>query len=147
MKRVAMLGLAVMIIAGTMVGCMCYPYAAALPEGAKVKVYIHDRTLYGELLSVTPELIVIKQKADSKDEKGEKREETIIGCPTPDTEVVKVQKGCGAVVNLFLSTKKYEFKDHDAEEVKANLVDLSHFGLYGAKIPDHVREQMKLFGQ
>ena len=51
--------------------------ADELPEGRKVKVYIQNKTLKGELISVTPELIVIRLFDKDKD----KEKRIIMGCP------------------------------------------------------------------
>lgn len=111
--------------------------ADELPEGQKVKVYIQNKTFKGELLSVTPELIVIR----------EEEKKIVLGCPVSETEVVKVQKRCGPIGNIFAKGRKYAFKKNTPAKIKENIADLSHDALYGSRIPDHVKEQMKLFSQ
>lgn len=111
--------------------------ADELPEGQKVKVYIQNKTFKGELLSVTPELIVIR----------EEEKKIVLGCPVSETEVVKVQKRCGPIGNIFAKGRKYTFKKNTPAKIKENIADLSHDALYGSMIPDHVKEQMKLFSQ
>lgn len=111
--------------------------ADELPEGQKVKVYIQNKTFKGELLSVTPELIVIR----------EEEKKIVLGCPVSETEVVKVQKRCGPIGNIFAKGRKYTFKKNTPAKIKENIADLSHDALYGSMIPDHVKEQMKLFNQ
>lgn len=111
--------------------------ADELPEGQKVKVYIQNKTFKGELLSVTPELIVIR----------EEEKKIVLGCPVSETEVVKVQKRCGPIGNIFAKGRKYTFKKNTPPKIKENIADLSHDALYGSRIPDHVKEQMKLFSQ
>jgi hypothetical protein len=115
--------------------------ADKLPEGQKVKVYIQDKIFKGELLSVTPELIVIRFRDE------EKKKDIVLGCPVPETEVVKVQKRCGPIGNIFAKGRKYTFKKNTPAKVSENIVNLSHDALYGSMIPDHVKELMKLFGQ
>jgi hypothetical protein len=115
--------------------------ADKLPEGQKVKVYIKDKIFKGELLSVTPELIVIRFRDE------EKKKDIVLGCPVPETEVVKVQKRCGPIGNIFAKGRKYTFKKNTPAKVSENIVNLSHDALYGSMIPDHVKELMKLFGQ
>jgi|WetSurMetagenome_2_1015567.scaffolds.fasta_scaffold66850_3 hypothetical protein len=117
--------------------------ADKLPEGRKVKVFIQDKTLRGELISVTPELIVIR--LFDKDKEKEKR--IIMGCPVGETEVVRVIKNCGPIGNIFAKGRKYNFKKNTPVKINENIADLSHDALYGSKIPDAVKEQMKLFGQ
>ena len=115
--------------------------AEDLPEGQKVKVYIQNKTFKGELLSVTTELIVIRIRDE------EKKKDIILGFPVLDTEVVKVQKRCGPIGNIFAKGRKYTFKKNTPAKIKENIADLSHDALYGSMIPDHVKEQMKLFSQ
>jgi hypothetical protein len=115
--------------------------AEDLPEGQKVKVYIQDKTLKGELLSVTPELIVIRIRDE------EKKKDIVLGCPVLDTEVVKVLKRCGPIGNIFAKGRKYTFKKNTAAKIKENIIELSHDALYASMIPDYVKEQMKLFSQ
>jgi hypothetical protein len=112
-----------------------------LPEGQKVKVYIKDKILKGELLSVTPDLIVIRFRDEDK------KKDIVLGCPVLDTEVVKVQKRCGPIGNIFAKGRKFYFKKNTPAKINENIVDLSHDALYGSMIPDHVKEQMKLFNQ
>jgi len=108
-----------------------------LPEGQKVKVFIQNKIFKGELLSVTPELIVIREE-DKK---------IVLGCPVSETEVVKVQKRCGPIGNIFAKGRKYTFKKNTPAKIKENIADLSQDALYGSMIPDHVKKQMKLFSQ
>ncbi len=117
--------------------------ADKLPEGRKVKVFIQDKTLQGELISVTPELIVIRLFDKDKD----KEKRIIMGCPVGETEVVRVIKNCGPIGNIFAKGRKYNFKKNTPAKINENIADLSHDALYGSKIPDAVKEQMKLFGQ
>lgn len=117
--------------------------ADALPEGRKVKVYIQDKTFQGELISVTPELVVIR--LFDKDKDREKR--IIMGCPVVDTDMVKVKKNCGPIGNIFAKGRKYTFKKNTPAKINENIADLSHDALYGSMIPDAIKEQMKLFGQ
>jgi len=117
--------------------------ADKLPEGRKVKVYIQDKTFQGELISVTSELVVIR--LFDKDKEKEKR--IIMGCPVAETDVVKVKKNCGPIGNIFAKGRKYNFKKNTPAKISENIADLSHDALYGSKIPDAVKEQMKLFGQ
>ncbi|MBU4267956.1 MAG: hypothetical protein KJ808_03805 [Acidobacteria bacterium] len=114
-----------------------------LPEGQKVKVYIQNKTFSGELLSVTPELIVIRVNDKNK----EKEKRIVLGCSVLDTEVVKVLKRCGPIGNIFAKGRKYNFKKTNQAKINENITDLSHDALYGSLIPDHVKEQMKLFSQ
>jgi len=137
MKKI-MLILSVILIFSA---CICKPVIGGLPEGRKVKVYIQDRTFKGELLSSTPELIVIRFHDK------EKNKDIILGCPVPETEVVKVQKGCGPIGNLFATGRKFTFKKNTQTKISENVVDLSHDALYGSMIPDYVKEQLKLFSQ
>jgi hypothetical protein len=117
--------------------------ADKLPEGRKVKVYIQNKTLQGELISVTPELIIIRLF-----EKGKDRDKRIImGCPVADTEIVKLVKNCGPIGNIFAKGRKYSFKKKTQAKIQENVADLSHDALYGSMIPDFIKEQMKLFGQ
>ena len=115
--------------------------AEDLPEGQKVKVYIKDKTFKGELLSVTPELIVIRFRDEDK------KKEIVLGCPVLDTEVVKVQKRCGPIGNIFAKGRKYTFKRNTPARISENVVELSHDALYGSMIPDYIKELMKLFSQ
>ena len=117
--------------------------ADELPEGRKVKVYIQDKTFKGELISVTPELIVIRLFDKDKD----KEKRIIMGCPVLETEVVKVMKNCGPIGNIFAKGRKFTFKKNTPAKISENIADLSHDALYGSLIPDHIKEQMKLFGQ
>lgn len=112
-----------------------------LPEGQKVKVYIQNKTFTGELLSVTTELIVIRFRDEAK------KKDVVLGCPVLDTEVVKVLKRCGPIGNLFAKGRKYTFKKNTPAKINENIINLSHDALYGSLLPDHVKEQMKLFGQ
>ena len=115
--------------------------AEDLPEGQKVKVYIQDKTFKGELLSVTPELIVIRFRDE------EKKKEIVLGCPVLDTEVVKIQKRCGPIGNIFAKGRKYTFKRNTPARISENVVELSHDALYGSMIPDYIKELIKLFSQ
>ena len=115
--------------------------SGGLPEGKKVKVYIQDKTFKGELLSVTPELIIIRFRDE------EKKKDVILGCPVPETEVVKLLKGCGPIGNMFAKGKKYTFKKNTPAKINENIVELSHDALYASMIPDYVKEQLKLFNQ
>ena len=115
--------------------------AEDLPEGQKVKVYIQDKTFKGELLSVTPELIVIRFRDEDK------KKDIVLGCPVLDTEVVKVQKRCGPIGNIFAKGRKYTFKRNTPARISENVVELSHDALYGSMIPDYIKELMKLFSQ
>ena len=117
--------------------------ADTLPEGQKVKVYIQSKTFQGELLSVTPELIVIRVADKNK----EKEKQLVLGCPVLDTDMVKVQKRCGPIGNIFAKGRKYTFKKNTPAKINENVINLSHDALYGAMIPDHVKELMKLFGK
>jgi hypothetical protein len=137
MKKILLL-LSVMLILSA---CICKPIVGGLPEGRKVKVNIHDKTFKGELLSVTPELIIIRFHDDDK------KKDIILGCPVPETEVVKVKKGCGPIGNLFAKNTKFTFKDNSEEKIKENLFKLSHDSLYAAKVPDFVKEGLILIDQ
>ncbi|HEX7502899.1 MAG TPA: hypothetical protein VF451_05730 [Acidobacteriota bacterium] len=114
-----------------------------LPEGRKVKVYIQDKTFKGELISVTPELVVIRLFDKNKD----KEKRIVMGCPILDTDLVKVMKNCGPIGNIFAKGRKFYFKKNTPAKVNENIADLSHDALYGSMIPDAIKEQMKLFGQ
>ena len=117
--------------------------ADKMPEGRKVKVFIHDKTYKGELISVTQDLVVIRFIDESKD----KGKEIILGCPIADTEVVKVLKNCGPIGNIFAKDRKFSFKKNTPAKISENIADLSHDALYGSLIPDAIKEQLKLFGQ
>jgi hypothetical protein len=117
--------------------------ADSLPEGQKVKVYIQNKTFSGELLSVTPELIVIRIFDKNKD----KEKRIVLGCPVLETEVVKVLKRCGPIGNIFAKGRKYTFKKNTPAKINENVINLSHDALYGSLIPNHVKEQLKIFGQ
>jgi hypothetical protein len=136
MRKITLLLLVMLVFAA-----LCMVAADKLPEGQKVKVYIQDKIFKGELLSVTPELIVIRFRDE------EKKKDIVLGCPVLDTEVVKVQKRCGPIGNIFAKGRKYTFKKNTPAKVSENIVNLSHDALYGSMIPDHVKELMKLFGQ
>ena len=56
MKKIILLLSVILILSA----CICKPVIGGLPEGRKVKVNIQDKTFKGELLSVTPELIIIR---------------------------------------------------------------------------------------
>ncbi len=137
MKKIVLL-LAVSLL---LTGCVCFPTAGGLPEGKQVKVNIQDKTFKGELLSVTQELIVIRYKDKDKDK------EIVLGCPTNETELVKVKRGCGPIVGLLSKDKKYRFKDTPPAKIGENIIDLSHDSLYASKMPDWVKEQMTLLSQ
>jgi hypothetical protein len=117
--------------------------ADKLPEGRRVKVYIQNKTLQGELISVTPDLIIIRlfEKGKAKDKR------IIMGCPVADTEIVKLVKNCGPIGNIFAKGRKYNFKKSTQTKIQENIADLSHNALYGSMIPNFIKEQMKLFGQ
>ncbi len=137
MKKILLL-LSVSLI---LTGCACFPVAGGLPEGKQVKVNIQDKTFKGELLSVTPELIVIRYKDVDKNK------DVVLGCPTNETEMVQVKRGCGPIVGLLQKDKKYAFKDKSPDKITENVADLSHDSLYASKMPDWVKEQMTLFSQ
>ena len=137
MKKILLL-LSVSLI---LTGCACFPVAGGLPEGKQVKVNIQDKTFKGELLSVTQELIVIRYKDEDK------KKDVILGCPTGETELVKVKRGCGPIAGLLQKDKKYAFKDKSTDKITENVTDLSHDSLYASKMPDWVKEQMTLFSQ
>ncbi len=137
MKKIILLLSVILILSA----CICKPVIGGLPEGRKVKVFIQDKTFKGELLSVTPELIIVRFRDE------EKKKDIILGFPVPETEVCKVQKGCGPIGNLFAKGRKFTFKGNTQIKINKNVVELSHDALYASKIPDYVKEQMKLFGQ
>lgn len=137
MKKVMLL-LSVIVILSA---CICKPIVTGLPEGEKVKVNIEDKAFKGELLSVTPELIIIR----FRDEK--KNKDVVLGCPVPETEVVKVKRGCGPIGNLFAKDRKFTFKNNTPVKINENIANLSTDALYGSMIPDYVKEQLKLFNQ
>jgi len=137
MKKIMLLLSVILILSG----CICKPIVGGLPEGEKVKVNIEDKTFKGELLSVTPELIIIR----FHDEK--KNKDVVLGCPVPETEVVKVRRGCGPIGNLFAKDRKFTFKNNTPVKINENVVNLSHDALYGSMIPDYVKEQLQLFNQ
>jgi len=121
--------------------------AEEYPEGRTVKVTILDQagnekeTLKGELLSVTPDLIVLNIK-NEKDDKP-----VVLGCPVANTEVVSLKKVCGPIVAIFQKSKKFDFDKNDPAKNNENLAKLSYYALYGTFIPDDVRQQMTLYGQ
>ncbi len=137
MKKIMLL-ISVMLVLSA---CICKPIIGGLPEGRQVKVYIENKTFKGELLSVTSDLIIIRFRDE------EKKKDIIMGYPVLDTEVCKVQKGCGPIGNLFAKNRKFKFKKNTQDKIKENVADLSRDALYGSKIPDFIKEQMKLFGQ
>jgi hypothetical protein len=137
MKKIILL-LAVIVIFSA---CICKPVVGGLPEGRKAKVYIDDKTFKGELLSVTPEMIIIRFYDENK------KKDVILGFPVPETELCKVQKGCGPIGNLFAKNRKFTFKGNPPAEINENVVELSHDSLYASKIPDWVKEQLTLFKQ
>ena len=137
MKKIMLLLSVILILSA----CICKPVIGGLPEGEKVKVNIQDKTFKGELLSVTPELIVIRFRDE------EKKKDVILGCPVPETDVVKVKKGCGPIGNIFAKGRKFQFRKNTPAKISEKVVNLSHDALYGSMIPDHVKELMKLFSQ
>jgi len=137
MKKIILLLSVILILSA----CLCRPVVGGLPEGRKVKVDIQDKTFKGELLSVTPELIIIRYRDE------EKKKDIILGCPTPETKVCQVKRGCGPVVGWLSKDKKFKFKDNTPEKVSKNIVELSHDSLYASKVPDWVKEQMTLYNQ
>ena len=137
MKKIILL-LSVIVILSA---CICKPVIGGLPQGRKVKVDIQDKTFKGELLSVTPELIIIRFPDK------EKKKDIILGCPVAETELVIVRKGCGPIGNLFAKGRKFSFKDNPPAKIAENINNLSHHSLYAAKVPDYVKEQMTLFDQ
>lgn len=137
MKKILLL-LSVIVIFSA---CICKPVLGGLPEGRQVKVDIQNKDFKGELLSVTSDLIIIRFYDE------EKKQDVIMGFPVPETDVCKVQKGCGPIGNLFAKNRKFTFKKNTQTKIQKNVADLSRDALYGTKIPDFVKEQMKLFGQ
>ncbi|MDD8013412.1 MAG: hypothetical protein PHX05_08055 [Acidobacteriota bacterium] len=137
MKKIILLIAAMLVFSA----CICKPIISDLPEGRIVKVDIEKKTFKGELLSVTSELIIIRFRDE------EKKKEIIMGYPVPDTEVCKVQKGCGPIGNILAKDRKFTFKNNTQAKIKENVADLSRDALYGSKIPDFIKEQMKLFGK
>jgi hypothetical protein len=121
--------------------CICKPIVSNIPEGKKVKLNIQDKTFKGELLSVNPDLIIIRFRDE------EKKKDIILGCPTTETEVVKLLKGCGPVGNMFAKGKSYTFKKNTPAKINENVSELSHDALYASKVPDYVKEELKLFNQ
>jgi len=137
MKKIMLLLSVILIFSA----CICKPVIGGLPEGRKVKVTIQDKTFKGELLSVTPELIIIRFRDEDK------KKDVYLGCPVPETDIVKVQKGCGPIGNMFAKNRKFTFKKNTEAKIKENIVILSHDALYASMIPDHVQEQLQLFNQ
>ena len=137
MKKIMLLLSVILILSA----CICKPVITGLPEGRKVKVNIQDKTFKGELLSVTPELIIIRFRDE------EKKKEVVLGCPVLETDVVKVQKGCGPIGNMFAKGRKFTFRKNTAARISENIVSLSHDALYASKIPEYVKEQLTLFNQ
>jgi hypothetical protein len=137
MKKIMLLLSVILILSA----CICKPIVSGLPEGKKVKVNIQDKTFKGELLSVTSELIIIRFRDE------EKKKEIILGCPTSETEVVKMLKGCGPVGNMFAKGKTYTFKKNTPDKINENIANLSHDALYASKVPDYVKEQLTVFNQ
>ncbi len=117
--------------------------ADTLPEGRLVKVYIQNKTFRGELLAVTPELIVILIKNKDLD----KDKDIVLGCSVLETDLVKVIKRCGPIGNIFAKNRKFSFKKKSQVKINENIVNLSHDALYGSLIPDYIKEKMKLFSQ
>lgn len=137
MKKIILLLSVILILSA----CLCKPVIGGLPEGRKVKVDIHDKTFKGELLSVTPELIIIRFRDE------EKKKDIILGCPVLETDVVKVKKGCGPIGGLFAKNRRFTFKNNTPIKINENIVNLAHDSLYASKIPEYVKEQMTLFNQ
>lgn len=137
MKKILLL-LSILLILSA---CICKPIVGGLPEGRKVKVYIDDDKFKGELLSVTSELIIIRYF--DKD----KKKDIILGFPVPETELCKVQKGCGPIGNLFAKNRKFAFKNKPPVQIDENVAELSHDSLYASKVPDWVKEQLTLYKQ
>jgi hypothetical protein len=137
MKKIMLLLSVILIFSA----CLCKPVIGGLPEGRKVKVYIQDKTFKGELLSVTPELIIIRFRDE------EKKKDIVLGCPVPETDLVKVKKGCGPIGNMFAKNRKFAFKKNTQAKIKENIATLSHDSLYASMIPDYVKEQLTLFNQ
>ncbi len=137
MKKTILLLFVIMIFSA----CICKPIVSGYPEGRKVKLEIEDKTFKGELLSVTSELIIIRFRDE------EKKKDVILGCPTSETEVVKMVKGCGPIGNLFTKGKTYTFKKNTQDKISENISELSHDALYASKVPDYVKEELKLFKQ
>jgi hypothetical protein len=137
MKKIMLLLSVILILSA----CICKPVIGGLPEGRKVKVNIQDKTFKGELLSVTPELIIIRFRDE------EKKKDIILGCPVPETEVVKVKKGCGPIGNMFAKNRTFTFKNNTQAKINENIVNLSHDSLYASKVPDFVKEELILFNQ
>lgn len=137
MKKIILLLLVIVILSA----CICRPIVSGGAEGRKVRVTIQDKKFKGELLAVTPELIIIR----FYDEK--KKKDVVLGCPVPETELCKVPRGCGPIIGLLSKDKKFTFKGNTPDEINKNIVGLSHDSLYASKIPDWVKEQMTLFNQ
>jgi len=137
MKKIILLLAVIMVFSA----CICKPIVGGLPEGRKAKIYIEDKAFKGELLSVTPEMIIIRFFDDQK------KKDIILGCPVPETKLCKVHKGCGPIGNLFAKDRKFYFKDKSTEKVNENIVDLSHDSLYASKVPDWVKEQLTPYNQ
>jgi hypothetical protein len=137
MKKIMLLLSVILILSA----CICKPVIGGLPEGRMVKVNIQDKTFKGELLSVTPELIIIRFRDE------EKKKDIILGCPVPETDVVKVKKGCGPIGNMFAKNRKFTFKNNTQAKINENIVNLAHDSLYAAKVPDYVKEELILFNQ
>jgi hypothetical protein len=135
MKKIVLLLSVALILSA----CICKPIVGGLPEGRKAKLDIEDKVFKGELLAVTPELIVIRFRDE------EKNKDVIMGFPVPETEMCKIQKGCGPIGNLFAKNKKFTFKDNSPEKIQKNVVELSHSSMYASKIPDWVKEEMVIF--
>lgn len=137
MKKILLLLSVIVILAA----CICRPVVSGGAEGRNVRVNIQDKIFKGELLSVTPELIIILfYDAD-------KKKDVVVGCPVLETEVCKVPRGCGPIFGVLTKDKKFTFKGNPPDEINKNIVELSHDSLYASKIPDWVKEQMTLFNQ
>lgn len=137
MKKTVLLLSVILILSA----CICKPIVSGLPEGKKVKVKIQDKTFKGELLSVNSDLIIIRFRDEAK------KKDVILGCPTSETEVVKLLKGCGPVGNMFTKGKSYTFKKNTPAKINEYVSELSHDALYASKVPDYVKEELKLFNQ
>lgn len=137
MKKIILL----LAVTALLSACICKPVVGGLPEGEKVKINIDDKTFKGELLSVTPELLIIRFYDEQK------KKDILLGFPVPQTDLCKVKKGCGPIVGLLSKDKKYSFKGKSLEKINENLVNLSPDARYASKVPDWVKEQLKLYNQ
>jgi len=146
MREVAMKKIMLLLaVIALLSACICKPIIGGLPQGRQVRVDIEvanqDRTYKGELLSINPELIIIRffDKKLNKD--------VLLAMPLADTEVCKVKKGCGPIGGLFAKNRKFTFKGNPPAKISENISDLSHDALYASKIPEWVKEQMTLLDQ